>query len=100
MRFNLFQTQPSSHIRKAQDYLQQANIARIEHQVAAEHHAALAAMYAQRASWLEREIADSMISGMTSLRGIPVKPVESIKRGSESFLALARTQRTGTEGTA
>ena len=54
-------------------------------------------MNTQRATWLELEIADSITGGMTSLRGIPVKPVESIKRGAESILALARTQRTGTD---
>lgn len=97
MLLGLFETRPDAHIRKAKEYLQQANIARIEHQTAAEHHAALAAMYTQRAHRLELEIADSLTGGTTSLRGIPCKPVEAIKRGGESVLGLARPQRTGTE---
>ncbi len=59
MRFDLFQTRADAHIRKAREYLQQANMSRIEHQIAADHHAALAAMYAQRVAWLEDEIASS-----------------------------------------
>jgi hypothetical protein len=100
MRFDFFHTRQDAHIRKAQEYLQQANVARIEHQTAAEHHAALAAMYAQRAVWLEREISDSITGSMASLRNVAPKPVEALKRGSESVLALARTARVGGEGAA
>jgi hypothetical protein len=59
MRFDLFRTRGDAHIWKAREYLQQANLARIEHQTAAEHHAALASMYAQRAVWLEQELANA-----------------------------------------
>ena len=45
------------NVRKAKEYLQQANIARIEPPMAVEHHAALAAMYTQRAHRLEFEIS-------------------------------------------
>lgn len=101
MAFDIFHSRPDAHIRKAQEYLQQAHVARIEHQTAAEHHAALAAMYAQRVTWLEREVADSITGGMSSLRGSNTsKPVEAIKRGSESILALARTTRASGEGAA
>lgn len=100
MRFDLFNTRADAHIRKAQEYLQQAHIARIEHQTAAEHHAALAAMYAQRVTWLEREVSESITGSMASLRVNPPKPLEAIKRGSESILALARSPRVGNEGVA
>ena len=100
MRFDLFNTRADAHIRKAQEYLQQAHVARIEHQTAAEHHAALAAMYAQRVAWLEREVSDSITGGMTSLRASPAKPLEAIKRSSESIFALTRTPRVGSESAA
>jgi hypothetical protein len=93
MRFDFFRTRADAHLRRAQEYLQQANIARIEHQTAAEHHAALANMYAQRAVWLERELAEAMTGSMASLRSPLPKPVEAIKRVPESILALARSQR-------
>ena len=93
MRFDLFRTRADAHIRRAQEYLQQANIARIEHQTAAEHHAALANMYAQRVVWLERELSEAMTGSMPSLRSPLPKPVEAIKRVPESILALARSQR-------
>jgi hypothetical protein len=39
--------------------LEEAHMARIEHQAAAEHHGALARMYAERAKRLEREVYGS-----------------------------------------
>ena len=93
MRFDIFQTRADAHIRKAREYLQQANIARIDHQTAAEHHAALATMYAQRVVWLEREVSEALTGSMPSLRSPAATPVEAVKRLPESILALARSQR-------
>ena len=95
MRFDLFRTRADAHVRRAQEYLQQANMARIEHQTAAEHHAALATMYAQRVVWLERELSEAMTGSMPSLRSPALKPVDAapLKRLPESILALARSQR-------
>lgn len=93
MRFDLFRTRADAHIRRAQEYLQQANIARIEHQTAAEHHAALASMYAQRVVWLEREVSEALTGSMPSLRSPAPQPMEPVKRLPESILALARSQR-------
>jgi hypothetical protein len=93
MRFDIFRVRVDAHIRKAEEYLQQANIARIEHQTAAEHHAALATMYAQRVVWLERELSEAMTGSMPSLRSPAPTPVEAVKRVPESILALARSQR-------
>jgi hypothetical protein len=56
---SFFQPNPNSHLRRAMTLLQEANLARIEHQAAAEHHAALARMYAERARRLEREVYES-----------------------------------------
>ncbi|HYP86030.1 hypothetical protein [Variovorax sp.] len=52
--FNLFTR--NSHLRRAMALLEEAQMARLEHQAAAEHHAALARMYTDRAKRLEREI--------------------------------------------
>ncbi|HSV61462.1 MAG TPA: hypothetical protein VLJ19_21440 [Variovorax sp.] len=54
--FGLFQFNRNSHIRRAMALLEEAHMARLEHQAAAEHHAALARMYSDRAKRLEREI--------------------------------------------
>ena len=93
MRFDFFRTGTDAHLRRAREYLQQAHIARIEHQTAAEHHAALAAMYAQRVVWLERELSEARTGSMPALRGPAPKAVEAIKRVPESMLALTRAQR-------
>ena len=65
--FNFFQSTPNSHLRRAMELLREANLARIEHQAAAEHHGALAKMYAERAARLEREVYEAMplVEGMS-----------------------------------
>lgn len=71
MQFDIFQSRADAHIRKAREYLQQANLARIEHQIAADHHAALANMYKQRATWLEEEISSSDSACRPAHRALP-----------------------------
>lgn len=46
------------HIRRARAYLEEARMAMLEHSIAAEHYQAMAVMYAQRVTRLEREIAE------------------------------------------
>ncbi len=60
--FNLFQPRPDVHLKRVAELLREANMARIEHQAAAEHHSALARMYAERAARLEAELRDSFPS--------------------------------------
>ena len=67
MRFLFFGPRLDAHIRKAQEYLNEANVARIEHQVAAEHHAALAKMYTERAARLELEINNALHRSLSVL---------------------------------
>ena len=93
MRFDLFHTRVDAHVRKAQEYLQAANIARLEHHVAAEHHSALASMYAQRVAWLEQELSESVIRFDVPLRGVSSASADGAKRGAESLMALQRTQQ-------
>lgn len=57
MRFNPFETRSEPHIRKSLDYLEEASLAWVEHQAAAEHHAALAKMYAERIARIELELS-------------------------------------------
>jgi len=54
--FSIFQHSRNGHLRRIMTLLEEANLARIEHQAAAEHHGALARMYADRAKRLEREV--------------------------------------------
>ncbi len=60
MRFHLFERRLDAHVRKAREYLMEANLARVEHQAAAEHHAALARMYAERVARLEVEVSKAL----------------------------------------
>lgn len=60
MRFHLFESRLDAHIRRSREYLTEANLARVEHQAAAEHHTALAHMYAERIARLEAEIQHAL----------------------------------------
>lgn len=91
MRFDLFHTRVDAHIRKAQEYLQAANLARIEHQIAADHHLALASMYAQRVTWLEQELSESVSRFSPPFRGVMTVTAEGGKRGAESVVSLQRS---------
>ena len=93
MRFDLFHTRVDAHVRKAQEYLQAANVARLEHHVAAEHHSALASMYAERVAWLEQELSQSVIRFDVPLSGVSSTSSDGSKRGAESLMALQRTQQ-------
>jgi hypothetical protein len=61
MRFNFFNRRPAPHVRKSLDYLTEANLALVEHQAAAEHHAALAKMYAARIIRIEAELKNAAL---------------------------------------
>ena len=56
MRFYLFERQAEAHIRRSREYLEEANVRRVEHQAAAEHHNALAEMYASRLARIQAEM--------------------------------------------
>jgi len=78
--FSFFQPTRNGHLRRVMTLLEEANLARIEHQAAAEHHAALARMYAERAKRLERELYGNAHLPMTdggpsTAKGQDDKPV-------------------------
>lgn len=58
MRFHLFE-HADAHVRKSLEYLEEANLAWVEHKAAAEHHSALAKMYAERITRIEAELSDA-----------------------------------------
>ena len=80
MRFRLFEQRIEPHIRKSLEHLEEARLAWVEHQAAAEHHAALATMYAERIARIEMEI-NSRNQPLSSLP--PRQPTEEIRDDSE-----------------
>jgi hypothetical protein len=75
--FSFFQPSRNGHLRRVMALLEEAHLARIEHQAAAEHHGALARMYSERAKRLERELYGSaqIPLGDTSAKGQDEKAV-------------------------
>ena len=87
MRFRLFGQRTEAHIRRSLEYLEEANLAWVEHQAAAEHHAALAKMYAERISRIEEEIKNANQPRSMVMRQPPEDARDEIEKAkSESVL--------------
>lgn len=93
--FGLFQPNPQDHLRRAMVLLREAHMARIEHQAAAEHHEALADMYAQRAARLEREIYDNQPMSMRDNLGGGAAPLIDEKAALYALDGRRRTDAIG-----
>ena len=95
MKFNLFEPRTEAHIRKSLDYLEEAKLAWVEHQAAAEHHAALAKMYAERIARIEEEIKTAQQPRSMLARQPPEEVRDELERPrTESVVVYpARTTR-------
>lgn len=60
MGFYFFDRRPEPHVRKSLQYLKEAQLACLEHRTAAEHHTALAKMYAERIARIEAEVNNAV----------------------------------------
>jgi hypothetical protein len=78
MRFHLF-AHADAHVRKSLEYLEEANLAWVEHKAAAEHHSALAKMYAERIVRIEAEINNARQSQTLMTR----QPAEALPDAGE-----------------
>lgn len=79
MKFHLFEKHSEVYLRKSREYLEEANLARVEHQAAAEHHAALAKMYTERISRIEGEIDNALRPHSFAVRDSVPEEVERAK---------------------
>ncbi|CAM3508156.1 hypothetical protein [Polaromonas hydrogenivorans] len=86
MRFYLFEPQAGRHIRKSREYLEEANLSRVEHQAAAEHHRALTAMYAERICRIEAEISAALQASSKSSQPVQAADNESVRPKSDSVV--------------
>ena len=86
MRFYLFEPQTDRHIRKSLEYLEEAKVSRVEHQVAAEHHRALTIMYAERISRIKAEISDALQASSKSSHPVQTADSESVRLKSDSVV--------------
>ena len=60
MSFSFFKLPSERHLHKSREYLEDAKVKRVEHQAAAEHHGALAQLYAERITRIETEISQAL----------------------------------------
>lgn len=79
MKFHLFEKHSEIYLRKSREYLEEANLARVEHQAAAEHHAALAKMYTERIVRIEDEIDRALRARSFAVREPVVEEAERTK---------------------
>ena len=94
MRFHLFE-HTEAHVRKSLEYLEEANLAWVEHKAAAEHHSALAKMYAERIVRIEAELNSARQSQPLMARQPAVEPPEAIERNKPESVVVypSRTAR-------
>ena len=64
---HLFQSIPADHVRR--DQLFEADRLHVEHQAAAEMHAAMSAVYRMRAERLRRELASARVAQIHAAKG-------------------------------
>ncbi|CAM3753263.1 hypothetical protein [Polaromonas hydrogenivorans] len=86
MRFYPFEPQAQKHIRKSREYLEEANLKRVEHQAAAEHHRALTIMYAERIGRIEAELSAALQVGSTSSQPAEAADNERVRPTSDSVV--------------
>lgn len=86
MRFYLFERQADAHIRKSREYLEEAKVKRVEHQAAAEHHSALAKMYAVRIARIEAEINETFQVRLNSSQPVEISGNENLLLKSDSVV--------------
>ena len=86
MRFYLFERQADEHIRKSRDYLEEAQVRQVEHQAAAEHHGALAKMYADRVARIQAELSDAFQVRATTAPTVEALPNENLRLKSDSVV--------------
>ncbi|CDS49902.1 hypothetical protein [Polaromonas sp. CG9_12] len=94
MRFRLFGTRTEAHIRRSLEYLEEANLAWVEHQAAAEHHAALAKMYSERIGRIEEEIKNSHQLRPTVLHQPPEDSRDEIEHPKAESIVVYPTRAT------
>lgn len=91
MKFYLFERQGDAHIRKSREYLEEAHLGRVEHQAAAEHHTALAKMYAERIVRIEAEISEAFLLRSKSCQPAEETGDEGIRLKTDPVLVYPRT---------
>jgi len=92
MRFRLFGPRTEAHIRRSLEYLEEASLAWVEHQAAAEHHAALAKMYAERIARIEEEMKSSQLPRSMVIRQPPEEPRDEIERPKNESVLVYPTR--------
>lgn len=94
MKFHLFEPRTEAHIRKSLDYLEEAKLAWVEHQAAAEHHAALAKMYADRIARIEEEIKNAHPVRPVVTRQLPEDVRDELERPRTESVVVYPTRTT------
>ena len=86
MNFSFFKPSMDRHLLKSQEYLEEAQIKRVEHQAAAEHHGALTQLYAERIVRIEAEIKLALQARAVSSPPAVANDIESVLPKSDSVL--------------
>ena len=86
MKFSFFEPAADRHLRKSREYLEDAKLKRVEHEAAAEHHQALATLYAQRIGRIESEISQALQAASSAPSPVLPADGDSVLAASDSVL--------------
>ena len=90
--FEFFSLGAKAYLRRAETMLREARFAQLEHEAAAEHHYALACMYAERVARLEgRRSEHSSAAQNATTTPPPAAMVESQRSERPPFRVLTQT---------
>ena len=84
MKFSFFEPLVAKHLRKSRDYLEDAKLKRVEHQAAAERHAAMAELYAEHISRIETQIKAAGQAHSNPSQAIAAADDDTIRPASDS----------------
>ncbi|MBS0293511.1 MAG: hypothetical protein JSS01_13455 [Proteobacteria bacterium] len=87
--FKRFFDPATIYARRARSCLDEARMAALEHENAAEHHMALAKMYRHRAARLEAELAGDGQARLVSQPAAPLQHIATLKKHKEANQAQA-----------
>jgi hypothetical protein len=91
----LFRPSHAAYLRRASALLEEAQMARIEHQAAAEHHSALARMYSERVRRLENELYRQPPRGTEQQHGTAEGAVAAVTDDRPQLYSLDGSRKPG-----
>ena len=94
--FDFFNLSSRAYARRAETMLREARFAQLEHEAAAEHHDALARMYAERVARLEGHIRRAVPQAQAAAAAVAAPSLDGQRSERAPFRVLTQTDAQAT----